>query len=118
MNYDDELTEDELNNQQAMRDITGVLREQFKVACERAEAWKTMALAVRGEFGKATLLLGEASGYLFTVGTYHQQGKGLPERFYQEAIDLDAKITAQMKAVKVTIPSILKEEVNRSTRDD
>lgn len=89
-----------------------ILAEQFKVACERAEAWKALALAVRDEYGKATSLLGDAAGRLYTFSVYHDAGNSLPQRVYDEAKALDEKIQATMKAASIPIPAILKEELS------
>lgn len=78
---------------------------------QEAAAWKKLALATRDEYGVACGLLGTAAAYLFAVGTYHQQSKGLPERAYGEMLELDAKIGATMKAVHVEIPEAIKEKV-------
>lgn len=104
---------DEIRLLTLAKDDVAVLEEQFKVACARSEAWKALAMAVRKEYGKATELLGTASAYLFAFGTHHKNGQGMPERAYQEALDLDVLIqqTVKTAASTIPIPAILREEL-------
>ena len=103
---------------QAEQDATagdGVMRDYFAGyvghVFRSKDAWKALALAVRREYGEAMKLLGSASAYLYTFGTYHDAGKGLPERAYQEAIELDEKIQKYAKNANVPIPEILRAEL-------
>lgn len=84
---------------QMLLDDRDILEEQFKVACERSEAWKALALATRKEYGVAAGLLGEASAYLGVVVT-------------DDAVNLDARIMAHMDKANIMIPAILEGELS------
>lgn len=84
---------------------------QFKIACARSEAWKSLALLARQAYGTLATYLGTASGLLFTFGTYHKLSKGLPPNVYEDALALDKQIQEAIKAVDVPITAIIREEV-------
>jgi hypothetical protein len=90
--------------------IRALLTRVRKLEEERA-AWKGLALSTRDRFGDVAGLLGTASAYLFAIGTYHKKSQGLPDRTFDAILELDEKITATIKDMKVPIPSVLKTEL-------
>jgi hypothetical protein len=102
---------EEILDLEILQEEIAVLKEQFAVACQRAEAWKELALKTREQFGVLAELSGTASGLFFGLGHKARQVKIRPGSMYQDALTIDAKLTKFMKELNVPIPEILRGEV-------